>query len=443
MWHLILGILCLLAACAAADPRSAGNGESVPKIASIPIEVDASLGNFATAQGLLAPTEKHRHEREKLVTKLRLSESEYAQKYPKQKHVKDRLLEALFGFTKYYEAQQPELSRLRKLYDNVPTAHKQLLEKTVKYSENFDEIDLLLKSNQGLCERVVNHALDFYGITREEVEEYGRRPANSNINNHKKSVSQSLKHIVRDWAEEGMVERNKTFTCILESLKPLLSNLDTTVTPRILVPGSGLGRLGYDIATAVPAAEVVTNEWSMYVNIVTRYIESMPFRNSEAVHPFVDSWSHHVSDSDMQQKIPFPDIDHDPSRVLLVEGDFTTAFSGEFKSYDMIVTYFFIDTARNLMRYFDTIQTLLKPGGYWINLGPLLYGSAPWVQLSLEDIVTVVEELGFRFLDTTDICGELTWPDRSLRTMEAVYSFDAKALTKSAYKAQFWIAQKK
>lgn len=33
------------------------------------------------------------------------------------------------------------------------------------------------------------------------------------------------------------------------------------------------------------------------------------------------------------------------------------------------MTCFFIDTARNIVHYLETIHGLLKPGGLWINLG--------------------------------------------------------------------------
>lgn len=85
---------------------------------------------------------------------------------------------------------------------------------------------------------------------------------------------------------------------------------------------------------------------------------------------------------------------------------------------------------------------LLKPGGYWMNFGPLLYGSAPFVQLSLEEIIVVSESLGFRFMETPSSCGELTFSEKHVRETEAVYGFNERALTKNAYKAQFWIAQK-
>lgn len=37
--------------------------------------------------------------------------------------------------------------------------------------------------------------------------------------------------------------------------------------------------------------------------------------------------------------------------------------------WDAIVTCFFIDTAPNVFEYIETIYRLLRPGGYWINLG--------------------------------------------------------------------------
>ena len=42
-------------------------------------------------------------------------------------------------------------------------------------------------------------------------------------------------------------------------------------------------------------------------------------------------------------------------------------------SKDVVVTCFFLDTAHNVLDYIELIYKILKPGEYWINLGPLLY----------------------------------------------------------------------
>ena len=41
--------------------------------------------------------------------------------------------------------------------------------------------------------------------------------------------------------------------------------------------------------------------------------------------------------------------------------------------FDLVVTCFFIDTAENILDYIDIIYHVLRPGGLWINVGPLHY----------------------------------------------------------------------
>ena len=59
----------------------------------------------------------------------------------------------------------------------------------------------------------------------------------------------------------------------------------------------------------------------------------------------------------------------------MATGDFTVIYSDDehAATYDAVATVFFIDTAPNLVRYIETIHHCLKPGGVWINLGPLLW----------------------------------------------------------------------
>ena len=34
---------------------------------------------------------------------------------------------------------------------------------------------------------------------------------------------------------------------------------------------------------------------------------------------------------------------------------------------------FFLDTAHNVVTYIETVWKILKPGGYWVNLGTSVY----------------------------------------------------------------------
>ena len=46
-------------------------------------------------------------------------------------------------------------------------------------------------------------------------------------------------------------------------------------------------------------------------------------------------------------------------------------FASEIGKWDAVVTCFFIDTAKNIVDYLETIYKILKKGGVWINAGKL------------------------------------------------------------------------
>lgn len=59
-------------------------------------------------------------------------------------------------------------------------------------------------------------------------------------------VRESLKHFIRDWSAAGSSERQRIFDPILNVLRQV--NSSERPTKRILVPGSGLGRLAWEIS---------------------------------------------------------------------------------------------------------------------------------------------------------------------------------------------------
>jgi hypothetical protein len=330
------------------------------------------------------------------------------------------------------------------------------LEKAARYGKKLEDIEELIYKNFMVCKSIVSNAMRFYDITERELDEHMEEAKKGGRQADKTSVSQALKHFVRDWADEGGKERNDAFPCILSTLSTLRARHNENASFKVLMPGSGMGRLGHEVAAlggestffdendilTAAGFEVTTNEWSMYMNVAYRFLEARTIEEPFYLHPFIDAMSHHATTKDMLRRITVPDSSPNPS-VLLVEGDFNNAFNDKGGHYDVIVTHFFIDTARNLMSYFDTIQLLLKPGGKWLNFGPLLYGTAPFVQLSLDEIVAVVEEMGFEFEDIGDECGTLTFANSRVRSTEAGYGFNNKALTKNAYAAQAWVATRK
>lgn len=136
-----------------------------------------------------------------------------------------------------------------------------------------------------------------------------------------------------------------------------------------------------------------------------------------------------------------------PSTLTLGFGDFTTMASesyqiqklfssslssndksSNFEKYDALVTLFLIDTAENALQYLESIHDLLKPGGIWINYGPLKWGSAPQVEFTLEELEMVIDKMGFRF--------ESKWAG------ENEYNGDDHSLWQGRYKIRGWTARK-
>ncbi|KAK1477651.1 hypothetical protein CCUS01_16604 [Colletotrichum cuscutae] len=382
------------------------------------------------------PSPRHEQEKKNLLKRLSKSHGKWDTNHPRH-----RLLEALFGFSRYKARQMAELDRWKGLYKHVSKAQKAVLEKAVGYSKKFETAEKLLDVNQALCDEIVETALEFYGISRKELDDHAKAKDNAGQPADRVSTSQALKHFVRDWSTAGQGERDDAFPCILGTLDMLFPDRSEQGEIKALLPGAGAGRLGHEIS-ALGGFEVTSNEWSMFMNLAYRFLEAHPRPASQRFHPFVEGWSHHATTADMFREVSFPDRRVNASAMLLVEGDFSSAFKSDAGRYDVVVTHFFIDTARNVMSYFDTIHSVLKPGGYWVNFGPLMWGTGPFVQLSLDEVVVVAKSIGFEFYEINKECGDVTLAGEQVRGREAVYGFNEKALTKNAYAAQSWVARK-
>lgn len=118
----------------------------------------------------------------------------------------------------------------------------------MRYSKKFDDIAALLQRNQQVCDGIVRNAMDFYGVSQRELDDHVREMEAAGRPAERVSVSQALKHFVRDWAAAGARERDAAFPCILHALRELFPRRGHGKDVRILLPGAGLGRLGHEVA---------------------------------------------------------------------------------------------------------------------------------------------------------------------------------------------------
>lgn len=87
------------------------------------------------------------------------------------------------------------------------------------------------------------------------------------------------------------------------------------------------------------------------------------------------------------------------SRFSMTAGDFLEVYTVE-NEWHCVATCFFIDCAPNIVQFIETIYNILKPGGVWINLGPLLYHYSDIrnhqsVEPSFQVVCEVIKRIGF------------------------------------------------
>ena len=104
-------------------------------------------------------------------------------------------------------------------------------------------------------------------------------------------VRSTLRQFVREWSAEGAQEREESFGRMLSELTkrvPVPSGSSTR--PRVLIPGAGLGRLAYEVASR--GYEAQGNEWSYYMLLGSSFI----LNREPGLQPFViQPWVHQQS----------------------------------------------------------------------------------------------------------------------------------------------------
>jgi carnosine N-methyltransferase len=157
------------------------------------------------------------------------------------------------------------------------------------------------------------------------------------------------------------------------------------------------------------------------------------------LYPYIHQTSNVRDHKDMFRAVRIPDVD--PS-ALPPNADFSYTAGGFLEVYshdsqlgqwDAVVTCFFIDTANNIIDYVRGIWGVLRDGGVWLNLGPLLYHYSELeheqsVELSLDEVLAVVRATGFEI--------------REHRTVATRYTLNVRSMLHTHYDAEYWCAVK-
>ena len=252
----------------------------------------------------------------------------------------------------------------------------------------------------------------------------------------------TLRLFIRDWAIDGIDERNSTYKPILNELKNYFkdkSKNDFENGINVLVPGAGLGRLMYEIAKLGFKSQ--GNEFSYYMLLCSNYIFNNTTKENEfVIQPLIHSFSNIYNEEAPFKKIMIPDENlaeelskTETGEMSMVAGEFCRVYKEKINFFDSVVTCYFIDTANNIIEYIETIYNILKIGGLWINFGPLLYHytdniNEVSIELSWNEVKKIIIGFGFEFTKEESV--------------QTTYSADKDSMTHRIYKCIFFTAVK-
>ncbi|KAF5347177.1 hypothetical protein D9758_011057 [Tetrapyrgos nigripes] len=371
---------------------------------TVPFPVTVHIDNPASAP----PTERHRVQQVQDVQEAKPAPRELSSK-------QYSILSSITSFSRYLENAFDMIAVREDRFQGLPTKQRPLAE-AIGYTAHFADARNRARDNAEFLSKVAEYARETYGFSPEEETQKA----------HWEYVSDFLGHMVRDWSTEGKPERDTIFPPIISALKNGLSGVKAP--KRILLPGFGLGRLAHEIANdkeySVDACELDYGSIIAYNYLVNQ--TTAPFQHT--LYPYLTKWQFQRSAKGRFDAFRFPDA-LPTSSVNLIEGDFLTEFP-ESEQYDAVVTLFFIDVSENIIDFLSNIHRLLKPGGLWINLGPLKWGSFSQLQLSAEEVLDLAELLGFKI------------DHDSRQSIDSVYAHQVDSLLKFTYVTQFWTARK-
>jgi len=189
-------------------------------------------------------------------------------------------------------------------------------------------------------------------------------------------VKTTIKQIVRDWSRLGERERSASYGPALDILN---CEYPTEAIDRskikILTPGSGLGRITWELFSHGFHSEGC--EFSWYMILASQFIlnrcsaDDVVFR----IFPYIHETCNLQSWSDATTEATFPDVDltATPEQGGTMEmgiGDFLDLYNEP--AWHSVVTVFFVDTAHNIIEYVERIYKILLPGGLWVSFSNFL-----------------------------------------------------------------------
>ena len=343
------------------------------------------------------------------------------------------------AFFNYQIDSLRDLARMERDFKSLTETH--LKRMSFNYTERLNKLKSAIFQNYTFLLKVADPYKNMFKLFKGKNGEILMEPLTVEGKDIIKMRS-TLRLFIRDWAIDGLEERNTTYKPILEELKNFFAKRpkkDFEEGINVLVPGAGLGRLMYEIAKLGFKSQ--GNEFSYYMLLCSNFIFNNTTKKDEFIlQPLIHSFSNIISEESPFKKILIPDENlgeelskTDTGEMSMVAGEFCRVYKDKINFFDSIVTCYFIDTANNIIEYIETIHNIVKLGGLWINFGPLLYHyteneSEVSIELSWEEIKHIITGFGFEF--------------KKIEFVKTTYSSNKDSMSQRIYNCIFFNAVK-
>ncbi|XP_023289200.1 carnosine N-methyltransferase [Orussus abietinus] len=336
---------------------------------------------------------------------------------------------------KYYKTHSLQRVKKTETYlQSLPLHHQKLLS---NYRDHLQEVKRCIENNDEIIKLIIKDVANIFENVSPGASQTESTLSLRPIMADQEKVQATIKQLVRDWSTEGAEERKACYQPIIdEILLQFPVDICNPAEVQVLVPGAGLGRLAYEIARCGYTCQ--GNEFSLFMLFASHFVlNKCRGINSYQVHPWVHQYMNNLEPEHQTQAVLFPDMDPsnlpENAQFSMAAGDFLEVYT-ENNHWDCVATCFFIDCANNIVQFIETIYNILKPGGIWINLGPLLYHFSDMpmedsIEPSYRDVLKVIRGFGFGL-------------EKEITHMKTRYAQNVSSMLQCEYNSVYFVCRK-
>ncbi|KAI4467030.1 hypothetical protein MML48_2g00007105 [Holotrichia oblita] len=342
-------------------------------------------------------------------------------------------LSVLQTFESYRKQSLLAVEYREKCLGLLPDQHQKWL---MKYQQDLDGFKRCIDRNADYIPIVMKHANNiFENVYSNENTSHSETNVGT-LSEGVDKVQSVFKQLMRDWSSLGAMERQQCYDPIIDEIElEFPSNECKRSNIFVLVPGAGLGRLAFEIASRGFSCQ--GNEFNLYMLIVSFHVlNHCKVINEFEVFPWIHQFCNNLSAETQMLSVRFPDVkptSQPENQFSMIAGDFLEVYTDK-GTFHCVATCFFIDCAPNVLQFIETIYHILKPGGIWINLGPLLYHYADIksehsIEPSFEVLCDVIKKVGFVI-------------EKSRTGIKTRYCQNPEAMLQYEYNSVFFVCRK-